>query len=205
MTHETARALFKKNYIGQAELTTLPPPFSFVDVAIPEIPFDDEVLKRHAFTHLLIFTPRGDITINWLRENMGVEPAKEPCMYNQDWYLKEDFAAKTSLDGKWHLIRKEVREDVRAKRPEEIEATLDHERFPSAVTCAFTFFAYGLLTKGEKLWNHDFLWCSDRDHNGDRIYVGRYEDPTGVNKNGFNIHRHLALRPAYSAAPEITN
>jgi hypothetical protein len=106
------------------------------------------------------------------------------------------------LDGKWHLIRKEVLEDARAKRPDEIETSLKGESFPTAVTYAFTFFACWFL-KGEKLWNHDFLWCSDRDHNNDRIYVGRYEDPTGVNKNGFNIHRHLSLRSIYSTAPEI--
>ena len=205
MTHETAKALFKENYIGREELTVLPAPFSFEEVSVPHIPFDDSVLTQCAGTHILIFTPQSDISINWLRENMGMDPAKEPCMYNQDWYLKEDFAKKTTLDGKWHLIRKEVREDARAKRPDEIEATLDREQFPTAVTCAFTFFAWWFHTKGGRLWEHDFLWCSDRDHNGDRMYVGRYEDPSGVNKNGFNIHRHLALRPAYSAAPEITN
>lgn len=50
---------------------------------------------------------------------------------------------------------------------------------------------------GEKLWYHDFVWCSDVDHNGDRIYVGKYNDIDGVNKDGFSIHRHLALRLCY--------
>jgi len=101
------------------------------------------------------------------------------------------------------LIAKRVLENARASAPEKIEAVFGDEKFPTAVTCAFAFFAWWHHTGGEKLWKYDFLWCSDRDHNGDRIYVGRYEDPAGVNKNGFNIHRHLALRPSYSAAPEV--
>lgn len=177
----------------------------------PVVPFSEDVLKKHADTHILIYTPAAyadgaPITLNSLRKRFGTDPAvSEPCFYDQDWYEKEDFASKESLDGKWHLIRKGVLEDIRAKLPEDIEAALGtSEAFPSAVTHAFTFFAYWFATGSEMLWKHDFVWCYDRDHNGDRIYVGRYEDPAGVNKNGFNVHRHLSLRPAYSAAPEIT-
>lgn len=209
MTSQEAKELFGEHFIGPSEFASLASPFSFDSLEAPAIPFGDETLRKNTATHLLVFTPRthagSPITLNILRNLFGMDPAvSEPCMYNQDWYLKEDFAAKTSLDGGWHLIRKEVLEDARAKRPDEIESSLErNESFPTAVTCAFAFFAYWYMTAGEKLWKHDFLWCSDRDHNDDRIYVGRYEDPTGVNKNGFNIHRHLALRPAYSAAPEV--
>src|SRR3989344_3859430 len=113
--------------------------------------------------------------------------------------------ANAPPDGKWHLIRKAVREDARAKRPEDIQSTLSGEQFPSAITAAFAFFAWWHLSGGEKLWKNDFLWCSDTDHSGDRIYVGRYEDPDGINKNGFNVHRHLSLRPSHSAAPEVVS
>lgn len=193
--------------IGPKELLKLP--FKCGGEA-PAVPFSESVLRVHDDTHILIFTPATyadgtSITLNSLREKFGMDPAvSEPCMYNQDWYVKEDFAAKQSLDGGWHLIRKNVLEEARAKRPEEIEPSLGvHESFPTAVTSTFTFFAYWYMTGGEKLWKHDFVWCSNRDHNGDRVYAGRYEDPTGINKNGFNVHRHLALRPDYSAAPEI--
>jgi hypothetical protein len=197
--------------IGPGELHTLGSTLSFGELKAPVVPFSDEVLAAHADTHVLIYTPTTlkdgrPITLNTLRDIFGTNPAaSEPCFYNQDWYLKEDFAEKTVLDGKWHLLPLRVLEGARAKRPEEIEAAFEGtEAFPTAVTCTFAFFVYWLHTGSEALWKHDFLWCSDRDHNGDRIYVGRYEDPTGVNKNGFNIHRHLTLRPAYSAAPEIT-
>ncbi len=204
MTIEEARAIMDRNFIGPDELMTLPAPFAFGSLTASEIPFSLDALKEHAGTHILVFTPHVDgMTINWFREQFDMDPAREPCMYNQDWYVKESFASKTSLDGAWHLIQKDVREDTRAKRPEDIETMLRDEQFPTAITCTFTFFVWWLLREGEILWKHDFLWCSDRDHNGDRIYVGRYEDPERINKNGFNIHRHLALRPAYSAAPEV--
>lgn len=203
MTHETAKQLFGSSFLGKEELQALPLPFSFIELSVPSIPFSDEVLMRCAMTHILIFAPKCGVNLLWLRENFGTDPAKQPCMYNQDWYVKEAFASKC-LDGAWHLIPRVVREEYRAERPETIEETLRGESFPSAILCAFTFFSYWCATGGEQLWKHDFLWCDDRDHNSDWIYVGRYEDPSGVNKNGFNIHRHLALRSAYSAAPEVT-
>lgn len=196
--------------IGPEEFKKMPASLSFGDAVAPVVPFSTETLAAHADTHILIFTPRTfsdntPVTVNALRERLGIDPAaSEPCMYNQDWYLKEAFAAAETPDGGWHLIRKGVLEGTRAKRPDEIEAALGtEESFPTAVTCAFAFFAYWFATDGGRLWNHDFVWCRDRDHNGDRIYVGRYEDPSGLNKNGFNIHRHLALRPSYGAAPEV--
>ena len=59
-------------------------------------------------------------------------------------------------------------------------------------------FAY-FYTNRKILWPYDFIWCSDFDHNGDRIYVGKYHDIDGVNKDGFSIHRHLALRICYAS------
>ncbi len=167
-----------------------------------KLPWDNAHIEDRG-TCVAVRAPAG-ITLNQLRKQFGVDPAAgEPCFYNQDWYLKEDFAAKEATDGQWHVLPKKVREEWRAKQPEEIEAELTStERFPTAVTAAFAFFAYWFVA-GERLWEHDFIWCSDRDHNSDRIYVGCYKDPAGVNKNGFNIHRHLSLRSSYSAAPEI--
>lgn len=189
--------------IGPEELANLPSPFSFGGISAPGIPFSEEVIAARADTHILVLTPAFDwLTINSLREKFGTDPAHEPCMYAQDWYLKEPFA-DTAADGKWHLLPKKVQEDARGKDPQQIEANLKNEAFPSAITVTFAFFAWYLLHK-EALWKHDFLWCSDRDHNGDQIYVGRYEDPTGINKNGFNVHRHLLLRQNYSAAPEVS-
>ena len=194
--------------IGAAELEALTWPLKVDTSSVPAILFSDDAMKKYAHTHILFFTPQkyvdsSPITLNSLRSAFGTDQAaSEPCFYNQDWYLKEAFASQP-LDGAWHLIRKDVLEDARARLPEDIERTLPGEAFPTAVTCAFAFFAWWFHTGGQRLWEHDFVWCSDRDHNGDRVYVGRYEDPDGVNKNGLNVHRFLSLRKSYSAAPEI--
>jgi len=171
---------------------------------IPNFPWREAVWEDRGES-IAVRAPAG-ITLATLRDAFGIDPIHEPCFYNQDWYLKEDFACTTATDGEWHMLPKRVREEWRALPPDTIEKQLTAtEQLPTAVTVTFAFFAHWFATGGERLWEHDFIWCSDRDHNNDRIYVGRYEDPDGVNKNGFNIHRHLALRPAYSAAPENTN
>ncbi len=190
------------NTIGPEELRTLPF-LAGENFGAPAIPFSRETLEQCADTHILIFTPQIKwLTLTGLREKFGMDPAvSEPCMYNQDWYLREDFANEP-LDGQWHLIPKAVRENARGKQPEDIQKGLQGEQFPNAITLTFTFFTWRLL-KGETLWKHDYLWSSDTDHNGDRVYVGGYEDPVGINKNGFNVHRHLSLRAMHTAAPEV--
>ena len=136
------------------------------------------------------------ITLKFLREKFGVNPDElEPCLYNQDWYMKEDFMDLT-LENKWYLIKKEVYEESRAVMPGDL--TKQGLNFPPAILCGYTFFAY-FYARNEYLWWHDFVWCCDTDHNGDRIYVGKYHDIDGVNKNGFSIHRHLALRMCYAS------
>jgi hypothetical protein len=109
--------------------------------------------------------------------------------------MKEDFMDLT-LEERWYLIKKAVFEESRALMPGDLSK--QGFVFPSAILCCYTFFAY-FYARNEYLWWHDFVWCSDLDHNGDRIYVGKYHDIDGVNKNGFSIHRHLALRPCYAS------
>jgi hypothetical protein len=135
----------------------------------------------------------------------GANPSKkEPCFYNQDWYLNENFAKDKTLELKWYLISKTTDKKTRGKNPEELKKHISKtENFPSAVLATFVFFAYYLHTGGDILWKEDFIWCKDRDSNGDRIYVGRYKDPKKINKNGFNIHRHLQIKTCYGFAPEI--
>ena len=164
----------------------------------PEIPFSGEELEAKAGDYLLVlglgaFADGTPVTIRTLRDRFGFDPeVSEPCFYNQDWYLKEDFIDVPMEEG-WFLIRKNVYEDSRAVQPAEL---MKAHAFPPAVRCAYAFFA-AWFTLGIRLWEHDFVWCSDTDHNGDRIYVGKYHDIDGVTKNGFSVHRHLALRPCY--------
>ena len=182
-----------KNVIGPEELKAFPAALR-IPADAPELPAeaagDGEYLWVLGVSAFADGTP---VTIRNLRDRFGWDPeVSEPCFYNQDWYLKEDFIDRPLEDG-WFRIRRSVYEDSRAVQPGELMKT---HTFPSAIRCVYAFFTawYGL---GEKPWYHDFVWCSDTDHNGDRIYVGKYHDVDGVNKNGFSIHRHLALRPCY--------
>ncbi|KKQ67221.1 MAG: hypothetical protein US86_C0001G0148 [Candidatus Daviesbacteria bacterium GW2011_GWA2_38_24] len=214
ITFEVAKKLFSRYFLGPDEIlsvisqTNISENF-FAKKTIPEIPFSQELLEKSCQDSILILGVPEDrqgkpLTLNNMRSFYGTDPnIKEPCMYNQDWYLKEDFAANRTLEFKWYLIKRSIVENTRALRPDQIQEILTTgEQFPSAILTAYVFFLNYLINK-EILWKHDFLWCSDEDHNEDIIYTGRYEDPMGINKNGFNIHRHLKIRNVYGLVPMI--
>lgn len=162
------------------------------------IPFPLEVIEQRAKDWYLIygvskFLDGKNVSIRNLKNIFGENPAiNEPCFYFQNWYDNEEFIDNSMSEG-WFWVRKSVYEDSRAVDPNEL---LKKYSFPDAITCTYAFFVTW-LTKTDKLWYHDFVWCEDVDHNGDRIYVGKYNDVDGVNVNGFSIHRHLALRNCY--------
>lgn len=207
MERKQIRQIFGINFIGKEELK----PFFKVlggdeeDILENPLQYSDADLKKAASEGYILIYGVGSIngqsiTLKYLREKFGVNPDEsEPCLYNQDWYMKEDFMDLT-LDDRWYLIKKEVYEESRAVMPGDL--TQQGLNFPPAILCGYTFFAY-FYARNEYLWWHDFVWCSDTDHNGDRIYVGKYHDIDGVNKNGFSIHRHLALRPCYGSVNYI--
>ena len=198
ITFERAKAIMGDNYIGIEKLKDLPWLKTVSLSSVPQIPYCESELieKRNEYLLILgigVLSDGRKLTIRNLQTIFGKDPEKEePCFYNQDWYDKESFI-DVPLTTEWFLIRKNVYETSRAILPTEL---IKSYKFPSAVTCTYAFFV-AWLTKGVKLWYHDFVWCCDTDHNGDRIYVGKYNDVDGVNKNGFSIHRHLALRPCY--------
>jgi len=207
MERETVKKLFGKNFIGKDELKPFFKSLGFGEVEIQESPiqYSEDFLQKVANKdYILIYgvtsINRQNITLKFLRKEFGVNPDEsEPCLYNQDWYMKEEFMDLT-LDDRWYLIKKDVFEESRAVMPGNL--TQQGLNFPPAILCGYTFFAY-YYARNEYLWWHDFVWCCDTDHNGDRIYVGKYHDIDGVNKNGFSIHRHLALRPCYGSVNYI--
>lgn len=199
-TIDRLKQLFGRNFIGPDEVKPLLERIGQGEIIIPELNYSFEELEQSAKDYLLVMglpsVGAKPLTIRTLREVFGVDPdASEPCFYNQDWYMHEDFIDR-QMESRWYLLRKEVIETSRAVMPEQLMA-VDYT-FPTAILCAYAFFAYWFCYD-EKLWYHDFVWCSDTDHNGDRIYVGKYHDVDGVNKNGFSVHRHLALRNCYAA------
>jgi hypothetical protein len=196
-----ARRIMGVNFIGYEELNQISTKFSVKTPSIcPEIPYSNEYLIDKKDDYLLILgvsetKDSRPLNLIFLRESFGINPdVSEPCFYNQDWYLKEEFM-NLCLEDKWYLIKKTVFEDSRAELPTVLQNMYN---FPTAILCAYSFFAYWFHANNI-LWKYDFVWCSDQDHSGDRIYIGKYTDIDGVNKNGFSIHRHLALRKSYAA------
>ncbi len=199
-----AKTIMGKNFIGPDELKSLKQ-FDFMnDEEVPSIPFSEEVLENCKNDYILIlgkafFQDGIPVSIHSMKRIFGKDPEiSEPCFYNQDWYDKEEFIY-TPMKSEWLLIRINVYDKSRAVQPEDL---MKDYSFPSAVSCAYSFFC-AWLCLGIKLWYHDYVWCSDTDHNGDRIYVGKYNDVDGVNKNGFSIHRHLALRDCYACIDKL--
>lgn len=211
MNWQDAKKIMGKNFIGPDELTAIALELNIAPIkTAPIVPYDAKMLKKVSKDYLLILgvekTKDGKaLTLNRMRELLGTDPKEsEPCLYNQDWYLNEKFASEKTLKPRWYLLRKQVLKETRAVRPDVLLGKLKKgEKFPSAILATFTFFAYYFLYDGALLWKNDFIWCSDKDKNGDMIYVGRYSDPKKVNKNGFNIHRHLSIRPAFGAVTQF--
>ena len=203
MEREQVKGLFGVNFIGSDELVPFFKALGLDGAALqePSITYSDAQLQQAASEGYILILgvdslQNQPISLRFLRQQFGVDPeVSEPCLYNQDWYLKEDFM-DTTLQTQWYLIKKDVFDESRAVMPADLTQRGLH--FPPAILCGYTFFAY-YYARQEYLWWHDFVWCSDTDHNGDRIYVGKYHDIDGVNKNGFSIHRHLALRPCYGS------
>jgi hypothetical protein len=199
-----ARQLFGRNFIGQEELAAVAGMLPVrLPAEVPTIPYTPQQLESLASDYLLLLGASAmrdgrPLNLLALRERYGVNPdASEPCFYNQDWYMGEDFM-QAPLEERWYLLKKNVIFETRAMSPVDIMGQRPSFHFPQAILCAYAFFACR-FARGEYLWVHDFVWCDDVDHNGDRIYVGKYHDVDGVNKNGFSIHRHLALRQCYGA------
>lgn len=196
--YNLAKTIMGLNFIGPEELGKMGTMKLLISNTIPMITYSREVLEQKAKDYILIlgaskFADGTSVTIRSLQGRFGKDPEiKEPCFYNQDWYDFEEFIDVPMADG-WFLIRKNVFEESRAVQP---QVLMQKYAFPSAICCAYAFFTAWLVLD-IKLWYSDFVWCRDTDHNGDRIYVGKYHDVDGINKNGFSIHRHLALRPCY--------
>lgn len=201
-----AYQLMGENMIGPAEIIESNYLNKLVKIdeslATPPIPYSDATLRAVAHTHLLILVTSegyngGKLCFSDFRRVFGVNPnIYEPCLYNQDWYLNELFYIESTLDVKWVLIAKNVSPSTRAVLPESFDVR--HKQLPSAILCTFIFFAF-FLCKSRIIWVNDFVWCCDRDTNGDQLYVGRYIDPSGKSKRGFSIHRHLTVTPNYGA------
>ena len=193
-----AKKILNNNFIGSVELKKMDNAFSVaVPERIPDISFDQTELEKNKDTHLLVlcvsqFSDNKKITIETIKEKLSLFNGN-PCLYNQDWYLKEKFIKKP-LGLKWLLVSKNLLDESRAMPADKVVSTY---KLNSAVELTYAFFVNYFVNVGEKLWNNDYVWCSDVDDKGDQIYVGRYTDASGLNADGFEIHRHLRIKQNY--------
>lgn len=200
METSEAKEILGDHFICVDELSKITGFFSVsIPKEIPLIPFTREAILSVKNTHLLILCPSNfsdgtSITIKSIKDKISSYKGK-PCFYNQDWYLKEKFIEKP-LESKWLLVSKSLLEETRALPADRITSRYN---LHSAVELTFAFFANYFINNGEKLWNNDYVWCSDVDDKGDQIYVGRYTDSSGLNADGFEIHRHLKIKKNYGA------
>ena len=198
MEESKARKILDKNFIGTEELVKIQNNFSvLIPKSVPEIPFDESTLESKKLTHVLLLCPIYfadgiTITIKSIKQKIS-EFNGIPCFYNQDWYLNEQFINKP-LVVKWLFVSKSILDESRAMPADKVVSTY---KLNSAVEITFAFFANYFVNDGEKLWNNDYVWCSDIDDKGDQIYVGRYTDASGLNADGFEIHRHLRIKKNY--------
>tara|TARA_B110000037_G_scaffold7366_1_gene7885 strand:+ start:10343 stop:11008 length:666 start_codon:yes stop_codon:yes gene_type:complete len=185
------KKLFKQNFIGPEQIKDCSLGFIFDDET-PKIPYDLNKLNINFDDYILIL---GIDKISMIKENNIINllsiygydgQTNFPGFYNQDWYINEPFAKK-GLDYKWYLIKKTLNEQSRGLIPEEAI----YNKLPSAILCTYSFFIYWHVNKF-LLWEDVFVWCSDLDQSGDRVYVGKYSNE--FNNNGFSIHRHLKIK-----------
>ena len=199
-TVEEAKILFGKNFIGPESLINISEYLNFaVPQVLPELEYSIKELEEHSEDYILIlavsnFNNGKPVNIIEFRKLIGVNNDNDPSFYNQDWYLLEKFASNKLTSG-WYFVRKEIVDSTRSLSPELISVT---RKFPPAILCVYTFFIY-YFTHKVLLWENDYLWCLDKDANGDRVYVGRYRDILGINNDGFSIHRHLSLKYCYGS------
>lgn len=198
MEESRAREILGTNFIGADELKNVKGAFSLgIPLHIPEIPYRESTLHEKKDSHILVlcvpcFSDETPITIASIRERIA-RCNGSPCFYNQDWYLHESFINKP-LEAKWLLVSKNILDKSRALSVDSVVA-----KYPLhfAVELTYAFFVNYFVNGGEKLWNNDYVWCSDVDDKGDQIYVGRYTDASGLNADGFEVHRHLRIKRNY--------
>ena len=198
MEESRAREILGKDFIGSQELYRINNLFSADNPKeIPDISFNEAEIQTKKNSHLLIlcvpkFSDKIPITIANIREKIA-QCNGNPCFYNQDWYFHEQFINKP-LELKWILVSKTLLDESRAMAADSVVVKYS---LYSAVELTYTFFVNYFVNDGEKLWNNDYVWCSDVDDKGDQIYVGRYTDASGLNADGFEIHRHLRIKNNY--------
>ena len=125
-TIEEAKKIMGNNFIGPADLLNndkISDLFFINTNEIPTIPYNINELNSIKISHFLILVldeskDRNKISLYKLRHFFGFNPEeKEPCFYNQDWYLNEPFYNDIKLKSSWVLFSIEILESTRSIDP----------------------------------------------------------------------------------------
>ncbi len=196
-----AKKILEKDFIGFDELKKISGHINFDLINIPNLSLDEnQIIKAKKENKILLLVypflvNNTKLSIKYFRDKFGVGlgNTEYPTFYNQDWYLKESFFLEEFCKSQWVLIDKNLKSTSRGIVPKSENQPI----LGRAFHYTYTFFIYFLLNNGEILWENDYIWCNDYDHNGDMIYVGRYCDPNSYNNKGYSIHRHLTVSSIY--------
>lgn len=161
-----------------------------------ESPKDDKVLySKAALRSAAKENERGEdwylvycngLSLREQREKLGADKSKQPCFYNNDWWLKscEDAWAKSKLQAGYRLINFRGRfanQNWNQQEQEIAKLGPDFERCHEAV------FAEAILTiytvnNGERIAENWYHWCSSASSDGGRVRVGVF-DSNGLGVN----------------------
>jgi len=200
-----ARAIMGKNFLGVEEVAEY---FGIIltqdELAkVAEIPFSEKTLEECKDTHILFLGVHHNkegkpLTITSLREMFPATSQPRFYSYEDAWYNKEKFATKETTELKWYLVRKVITEESRSENFQEQEKLLKEQEYREKTVV----YVYGMLlmfrATGERLFENDYVWCTDLDSDGYRVDVG-YFGSYGLDVSYYwddNYYHYLGLAPA---------
>jgi len=152
-----------------------------------EIPYSDEVLKKHADGKWLLIYSYG-LSLREQRQMVGVDPNHQPCVYNNDWWLKqkEDSWATKGVKPGWYLVCLEGRYGSQTWQSQEEsiqkEWGQDYDRADEHLMGEAYLSAF-LITRERPLGNF-YHWGKSLGSDGSRVGVGRF-DRVGLYVDGY--------------------
>lgn len=153
------------------------------------VPFSEETLKMAAARQwrgkraILWWAPpeRYGITMLKLRDAFGTSKDVQPCVWNNEWWLKEKFAKEVLKEG-WHLTLAELPDESKDKTYDDQKALLTkEEELLAPVEVMYLCSVNYLVNDSERLLcDCDCHSKTDTlDSAGRAVHLGAF-DPTGL-------------------------
>lgn len=151
------------------------------------VPFSEETLKMVAGHQwrdkraILWWAPpeRYGLTMLKLRDAFGISRDTQPCVYGNDWWLKEKFAKEVLKEG-WHLTLAELPDESRDKTYDDQKALLTkEEELLTPVEVMYLCLVNYLVNDGERLLYDCYSRTDTLDSHGYVVYLGDFH-PDGL-------------------------